>query len=71
MQDYYQVKTTVRSMWGNLGPRTTILSIYGRKGEKTGLGGMVYSDQEEMTSRIGGNLTYAHHFSSIWPHNNY
>ena len=46
MQDYYQVNTTIRNMWGDLGPKTTVLSIYGKKGENMGLGGIVYSDQE-------------------------
>ena len=63
MQDYYQVNTTIRNMWGDLGPKTTVLSIYGKKGENMGLGGIVYSDQEGATSRIGGNISYAHHFS--------
>jgi len=63
MYDYYQVKTSVRNMWGDLGPKTTILSIYGKKGENIGLGGMVYSDSEGATSRIGGNISYSHHFS--------
>ena len=63
MQDYYQVNTTVRNMWGDIGPKTTILSIYGKKGENIGLGGMVYNDEVHGSSKIGGNISYAHHFS--------
>ncbi len=65
MDDYYQLKTTVRNMWSGVdgAPKTTILSIYGRQKENAGIGGMVYSDQAGATSRIGGNVSYAHHFS--------
>ena len=65
MQDYYQVNTTVRSMWVGIegAPKTTLLSIYGKKGDNTGVGGMVYSDQAGSTSRLGGTISYAHHFS--------
>lgn len=33
MYDYYQVKTTIRNQWAGIndGPRTTILSVYGKK----------------------------------------
>jgi len=63
MYDYYQVKTSVRNMWGDLGPKTTILSIYGKKGNNMGIGGLVYSDEEGATSRIGGAVSYTHHFA--------
>ena len=65
MYDYYQLKTTVRNMWAGIdgAPKTTILSVYGKKSESMGLGGMVYSDQAAAISRIGGNVSYAHHFS--------
>lgn len=63
MHNYYQVNTAVRNMWGDIGPKTTILSIYGKKGENMGLGGTVYNDEERGSSKIGGNISYAHHFS--------
>ncbi len=62
-QDYFQATTTVRSMWGDIGPKTTLLSIYGKKGENMGIGGMVYNDEEGPTSRIGGTISYTHHFA--------
>ena len=65
MEDHYQVKTTVRNMWGGIegAPQTTILSIYGKKSENMGLGGIVYSDKAGATSRLGGNVSYTHHFA--------
>jgi len=65
MEDHYQVKTTIRNMWGGIegAPQTTILSIYGKKSENMGLGGIVYSDKAGATSRIGGNVSYTHHFA--------
>lgn len=62
MDDYYQINTTVRSMWAGVegAPKTTILSIYGKQSEHVGLGGMVYSDQAGATSRIGGNASYTY-----------
>jgi len=65
MYDYYQVNTTIRNqMVGiNDAPRTTILSIYGKKSDHVGLGGVVYNDQAGPTSRLGGNMSYTYHFS--------
>ena len=62
--DYYQLNTTVRNMWAGLegSPKTTILSIYGKRSENIGIGGSVYSDQAAAFSRIGGNVSYAYHF---------
>ena len=67
MEDHYQVKTTIRNMWGGIegAPQTTILSIYGKRSENMGLGGIVYSDKAGATSRIGGNVSYTHHGSHI------
>ena len=47
MYDYYQVKTTIRNQWVGItdAPRTTVLSIYGKKSERVGLGGLVFNDQ--------------------------
>tara|TARA_B100001109_G_C18830611_1_gene459355 strand:- start:779 stop:1528 length:750 start_codon:yes stop_codon:yes gene_type:complete len=42
-------------------PKTTILSIYGKRSENIGIGGSVYSDQAAALSRIGGNVSYAYH----------
>ncbi len=65
MHDYYQVNTTIRNqMVGiNDAPRTTILSIYGKKSDHVGLGGVVYNDQAGPTSRLGGNISYTYHLS--------
>ena len=56
MYDYFQVKTTIRNQWVGItdAPRTTVLSIYGKKSERVGLGGLVFNDQTGPTSRIGG-----------------
>ena len=42
-------------------PKTTILSVYGKKSEKIGIGGSVYNDEAAALSRIGGNISYAYH----------
>ena len=65
MHDYYQVNTTIRNQWAGINdaPRTTILSIYGKKSDHVGLGGVVYNDQAGPTSRLGGNMSYTYHLS--------
>jgi type IX secretion system PorP/SprF family membrane protein len=65
MEDFYQVKTTIRNQWVGLtdAPRTTMLSIYGSKSRNVGLGGLVYNDQTGPTSRIGGSASYTYSFS--------
>ena len=63
MYDYYQVNTTIRNQWAGLSeaPRTTILSIYGKKNEHVGFGGTVYNDQAYAFGRLGGNISYTYH----------
>ena len=65
MYDYYQVKTSIRNQWAgiNNGPRTTILSIYGKKNDYVGLGGTVFNDVTGPTSRVGGSASYTYTFS--------
>jgi len=65
MYDYYQVNTTVRNQWAGIAdaPRTTILSIYGRRSNNVGLGGLVFNDQTGPTSRIGGSASYTYSFA--------
>jgi len=65
MYDYYQVKTTIRNQWVGIvdAPRTTVLSIYGRKSKNVGLGGLVFNDQTGPTSRIGGTASYTYSFN--------
>jgi type IX secretion system PorP/SprF family membrane protein len=65
MYDYYQVKTTIRDQWVGItdAPRTTILSIYGRKSRNVGLGGLVFNDEIGPTSRMGGSASYTYSFS--------
>ena len=55
MHDYYQVNTTIRNQWVGINdaPRTTILSIYGKKNENVGFGGLIYNDQVGPTGRLG------------------
>lgn len=64
MYDYYQVNTTIRNQWAgmNEGPRTSVISIYGRKSDRVGLGGTVYNDVTGPTSRIGGAISYTYAF---------
>ena len=64
MYDYYQVKTTIRNQWTGItdAPRTTILSIYGRRSSHVGLGGLVFNDQTGPTSRMGASVSYAYSF---------
>ena len=65
MNDYYQIKTSVRNQWVGIedAPKTTLLSVYGRSSEHVGLGGSVFNDQVGPTSRSGASLTYAYHFN--------
>ena len=64
MYDYYQVNTTIRNQWVGItdAPRTTVLSIYGKKSEHVGLGGLVFNDLTGPTSRIGGSASYTYSF---------
>jgi type IX secretion system PorP/SprF family membrane protein len=64
MNDYYQIKTSVRNQWVGIedAPKTTLLSIYGKSSDHVGLGGSVFNDQVGPTSRAGASLTYAYHF---------
>ena len=65
MNDYYQIKTSVRNQWVGIedAPKTTLLSIYGKSSEHVGLGGSVFNDQVGPTSRAGASLTYAYHLN--------
>ena len=62
MYDYYQVKTSIRNQWQgmNEGPRTSIMSIYGKHSRNVGLGGTVFNDNTGPTSRIGGSMSYTY-----------
>jgi len=65
MYDYYQVNTTIRNQWVgmNEGPRTNVISIYGKRSDHVGLGGTVYNDVTGPTSRSGGSASYTYAFS--------
>ena len=65
MNDYYQIKTSVRNQWVGIedAPKTTLLSIYGKSSDHVGLGGSVFNDQTGPTSRAGASLTYAYHLN--------
>jgi len=65
MDDYYQIKTSVRNQWVGIedAPKTTLLSIYGKSSDRVGLGGSVFNDQTGPTSRAGASLTYAYHLN--------
>ena len=62
MYDYYQVNTTIRNQWAGItdGPRTSLISIYGKKSNRIALGGMVYNDVTGPTSRIGASTSYTY-----------
>ena len=62
MYDYYQVNTTIRNQWVgmNEGPRTSVISVYGKHSNNVGLGGMVYNDITGPTSRVGGSVSYTY-----------
>ena len=62
MYDYYQVNTSIRNQWAgmNEGPRTSVISIYGKHSDNVGLGGTVYNDFTGPTSRIGGSVSYSY-----------
>ena len=64
MYDYYQVNTTIRNQWAgiNAGPRTSVISIYGKHNDHVGLGGTVYNDIAGPTSRAGGSVSYTYAF---------
>ena len=65
MYHYYQVNTTIRNQWVgmNEGPRTNVISIYGRHSDNVGLGGTVYNDVTGPTSRSGGSASYTYALS--------
>ena len=65
MYDYYQVNTIIRNQWVGIndGPRTSIISIYGKHSRNVGLGGTVYNDITGPTSRAGGSASYTYSFS--------
>ena len=65
MNDFYQIKTSVRNQWVGINdaPKTTLLSIYGKNSEHVGLGGSVFNDQVGPTSRSGASMTYAYHLN--------
>ena len=65
MYDYYQINSTIRNQWTIEGaPRTTVLTMYGKKNEHVGLGGMVFNDEAGSESRIGASASYAYSFSA-------
>ena len=65
MYDYYQVNTSIRNQWIGLneGPRTNVISIYGKHSDNVGLGGTLYNDVTGPTSRSGGSASYTYAFS--------
>jgi len=67
MYDYYQVNTTIRNQWVgiNEGPRTSVISIYGKHSDRVGLGGTVYNDVTGPTSRTGAAVSYTYAFPLI------
>ena len=64
MYDYYQVNTSIRNQWVGMndGPRTSVISIYGKHSDNVSLGGTVYNDVTGPTSRIGGSVSYTYGF---------
>ena len=66
MEDYYQVRTSIRNQFVGINdfPTSTILSIYGKKDDKVGLGGLVFNDEIGPTSRTGAAVSYTYHFKA-------
>jgi len=66
MQDYYQVRTSIRNQWMGMNdaPTSTILSIYGKQDENVGLGGVIFNDQAGPTTRTGASVSYTYHFKA-------
>ena len=67
MYDYYQVNATIRNQWVGIndGPRTSVMSIYGKRSDNVGLGGTLYNDVTGPTSRSGGSASYTYTFPLI------
>lgn len=58
-----QIRLTVRQQWFDVqdAPNMQTLSVNGRIGERSGVGGIVFNDENGFHSQTGGYLTYAHH----------
>jgi type IX secretion system PorP/SprF family membrane protein len=58
-----QLRLTARQQWfdQNEAPNLQTLSFNARLGEKSGVGAIVFNDQNGFHSQAGGYLTYAHH----------
>lgn len=58
-----QVRLTARQQWfdQNEAPNLQTLSFNARLGDRSGIGAIVYNDQNGYHSQTGGYITYAHH----------
>lgn len=58
-----KIRLTARQQWfdHSRAPNLQTLSYNGRVGENSGVGAIVFNDQNGYHSQIGGYLTYAHH----------
>lgn len=58
-----KIRLTARQQWfdHSRAPNLQTLSYNGRVGESSGIGAIVFNDQNGYHSQIGGYLTYAHH----------
>ena len=58
-----KIRLTARQQWfdHSKAPNLQTLSYNGRVGERSGVGVIVFNDQNGYHSQIGGYLTYAHH----------
>lgn len=58
-----QIRLTARQQWfdQNDAPNVQTFTINGRVGEQSGLGGIIFRDENGFHSQVGGYVTYAHH----------
>ena len=60
---YGKLRLTARQQWFDQteAPNIQTLSFHNRVGENSGLGAIVFNDQNGYHSQVGGYITYAHH----------
>ena len=60
---YGKLRVTARQQWfdQNEAPNIQTLSFHNRVGQNSGLGAIVFNDQNGYHSQVGGYITYAHH----------
>ncbi|MFO7719229.1 MAG: PorP/SprF family type IX secretion system membrane protein, partial [Gillisia sp.] len=61
--NFNKIRLTARQQWFDVdnAPALQTLSVHGRMGEKIGLGGIVFNDQNGNYSKRGAYATFAYH----------